>query len=359
MKTRLLTTLTAALLALSSYAAGTKIGGIHYVLNSRTKTASVTYTGSKFSNNTYSGNITIPASVTYRGRTYSVKSIGEAAFWDCTGLTSITIPNSVTSIGYKAFFDCTGLTSVTIPNSVTSIGDAAFGRCSGLTSIKVAAGNTKYDSRDNCNAIIKTASNTLVAGCKTTTIGNSVTSIGEDAFSGCDGLTSITIPNSVTSSIGNWAFRGCDGLTSISIGNSVTSIGDQAFAHCTGLTSINIPNSVTSIGVRAFIECTGLTSINIPSSVKRIEDQAFTCCDGLTSVTIGNSVTSIGRWAFSGCTDLTSVTALRTNPKAYNCDYEAFDDVTTLHVPKGCKTAYKNCEPWSNCGNIIDDAKAK
>ena len=337
MKTRLLTTLTALLLALSSYAAGTKIGGIHYVLNSRTKTASVTYTGSNsYSNNTYSGDIIIPASVTYRGRTYSVTRIGQSAFSGCTGLTSITIPSSVTSIG-----------------------DAAFGDCAGLTSIKVAAGNKKYDSRDNCNAIIKTASNTLVAGCKTTTIGNSVTSIGEDAFSGCDGLTSITIPNSVTSSIGNWAFRGCDGLTSISIGNSVTSIGDQAFAHCTGLTSINIPNSVTSIGVRAFIECTGLTSINIPSSVKRIEDQAFTCCDGLTSVTIGNSVTSIGRWAFSGCTDLTSVTALRTNPKAYNCDYEAFDDVTTLHVPKGCKTAYKNCEPWSNCGNIIDDAKAK
>ena len=290
MKTRLLTTLTALLLALSSYAAGTKIGGIHYVLNSRTKTASVTYTGSNsYSNNTYSGDIIIPASVTYRGRTYSVTRIGQSAFSGCTGLTSITIPSSVTSIG-----------------------DAAFGDCAGLTSIKVAAGNKKYDSRDNCNAIIKTASNTLVAGCKTTTIGN-----------------------------------------------SVTSIGDQAFAHCTGLTSINIPNSVTSIGVRAFIECTGLTSINIPSSVKRIEDQAFTCCDGLTSVTIGNSVTSIGRWAFSGCTDLTSVTALRTNPKAYNCDYEAFDDVTTLHVPKGCKTAYKNCEPWSNCGNIIDDAKAK
>ena len=135
MKIRLLLTLTALLLALSSYAAGTEIDGIHYVLNSSTKTASVTYTGSSSSDNTYSGDITIPASVNYSGNTYSVKSIGWSAFEGCTGLTSITIPSSVTSIGNSAFEDCTGLTSITIPSSVTSIGYEAFYGCTGLTSI--------------------------------------------------------------------------------------------------------------------------------------------------------------------------------------------------------------------------------
>ena len=150
-------------------------------------------------------NTTIPNSVT---------TIGQEAFGDCSGLTSITIPNSVTSIGTNAFDFCSGLTSITIPNSVTSIGDGAFRYCSGLTSIVVEEGNTNYDSRNNCNAIIKTSSNTLIAGCKNTTIPNSVTSIGRDAFSYCTSLTSITIPNSVTS-IGSFAFSGCSSLTDV------------------------------------------------------------------------------------------------------------------------------------------------
>ena len=128
----------------------------------------------------------------------SVTTIGNEAFYDCSGLTSLTIPNSVTKIGDYAFDGCSGLTSLTIPNSVTEIGEAAFSGCSGLTNISVAADNPYYDSRNDCNAIIETASNTLVAGCKNTEIPNSVTTIGGYAFYGCSGLTSLTIPNSVT-----------------------------------------------------------------------------------------------------------------------------------------------------------------
>ena len=242
--------------------------------------------------------ITIPDSVT---------RIGAAAFKDCSGLTSITIPDSVTRIGAAAFKDCSGLTSITIPNSVTSIGDSAFSGCTGHTSIIVDEGNTKYHSAGNC--LIETATKTLILGCKTSVIptDGSVTSIGDYAFKGCTGFTSITIPNSVTS-IGDKAFKGCTGFTSITIPNSVTSIGDKAFEGCTGLTSITIPNSVTSIGAAAFKDCSGLTSITIPNRVTSIGDCAFYKCTGLTSITIPDSVTSIGNYAFDGCSGLTSVT---------------------------------------------------
>ena len=184
-----------------------------------------------------SGNIIIPSSVIYNGNTYSVTSIGDYAFYNCSSLTSIQIPNRVTSIGVSAFSNCESLTSIVIGNSVTSIGEWAFNGCDSLTSIVVDTGNTKYDSRNGCNAIIETASNTLIAGCQNTIIPNSVTSIGGSAFFWCDSLTSVVIGNSVTS-IGDNAFSGCDSMTSVVIGNCVTSIGWRAFKDCSSLSEI-------------------------------------------------------------------------------------------------------------------------
>ena len=200
--------------------------------------------------------VTIPNSVT---------SIGGSAFSACSGLTSVTIPNSVTSIGNSAFYNCSGLTSVTIGNGVTSIGSSAFQNCSGLTSIIVENGNTVYDSRNDCNAIIETATNTLIAGCQNTIIPNSVTSIGNSAFAYCSGLTSVTIPNSVTS-IGYEAFYGCSGLTSVTIGNGVTSIGISAFAYCSGLTSVHINTGSITIDKSLF----GTANITIGENVEKI-----------------------------------------------------------------------------------------
>ena len=210
--------------------------------------------------------ITIPNSVT---------SIGGFAFEGCSGLTSITIPNSVTSIGDYAFYVCSGLTSITIPNSVTSIGSYAFSDCSGLTSITVEKGNTKYDSRDNCNAIIETNTNKLIAGCKNTIIPNSVMSVGESAFYGCSGLTSITIPNSVTS-IGNWAFYYCSGLTSITFnGSTPPEFGNYAFQSVNKSIPVYVPaNSIEAY--KSALGGLGLSDIKALPLIYLKDGEAYT-----------------------------------------------------------------------------------
>ena len=178
------------------------------------------------------------------------------------------------SIGNSAFFSCSGLTSVSLPSSVTSIGDSAFSYCSGLTSVSLPS---------------------------------SVTSIGMRVFSACSGLTEILIPEGVTS-IGNYAFSGCSGLTSVSLPSSVTSIGMHVFSDCSGLTEIVIPEGVTSIGTYAFFGCSGLTSVSLPSTLTSIGNFAFSSCTGLTEIVIPEGVTSIGRYAFRDCTSLASLT---------------------------------------------------
>ncbi|MBR5678070.1 MAG: leucine-rich repeat protein [Paludibacteraceae bacterium] len=315
MKTKLFTLFLALTTSLDIINASVEINGIAYNLNETELTAEVT---SK--DPSYSGDVIIPSSVEYNAQTFSVTSIGSSAFYNCSGLTSVTIgnsvtsigsdafaycfgltsieiPNSVTSIGEGAFLNCRYLTQITIPNGVTSIGDRAFYQCINLTSIVVDNANTKYDSRDNCNAIIETSSCKLILGCKNTIIPNSVTNIGEDAFYACNSLTSITIPNSVTS-IGESAFGYCPNLKIVTIGNSVTSIGGSAFIGCRKLMSVTVGSGVTSIGGSAFYGCTSLTSIEIPNSVTSIGGSAFYGCTGLTSVEIPNSVTSIGAGAF-------------------------------------------------------------
>ena len=268
--------------------------------------------------------VTIPNSVT---------EIGDSAFRDCSGLTSVTIPNSVTSIGAWAFRGCTGLTSITIPNSVTKIGNEAFSDCSGLTSIIVKNGNSKYDSRNNCNAIIETSTNRLIAGCKNTIIPNSVTWIGDDAFRGCTGLTSVTITNAVTE-IGDGAFSNCRDLTSIIVENGNSKYDSRDNCNAIIETSVNIliagckntiiPNSVTKIGESAFRGCTSLTSVTIPNSVTEIGESAFFWCSNLISITIPDSVTKIGVIAFHGCSNLTSITIPKgTRPKFKKLLYQS------------------------------------
>lgn len=304
-----LATIAMLLCSIMANAADFEVDGIYYNITSETdKTVEVTYCGNYAGHypNAYSGSVTIPESVIYNENTYCVKTLGN-----------------------KAFMGSSNLTSISIPSSVTTIGSYIFSSCKSLTTITIAEGNQKYDSRDNCNAIIETQKNTLIIGCQGTTIPNSVTTIGAEAFYACPQLTSIIIPNSVTT-IGFLAFGNCTKLTSITIPNSVTTIESQAFSDCSSLTSITlsnrittieasvfegcsrltsitIPNSVTTIGYMAFEKCQGLTSITLPNSLKTIGGLAFSLCDALKSITIPNSVTTIGDNAFQDCSSLTSI----------------------------------------------------
>jgi len=267
------------------------------------------------------------------------------------GCINTLIPKSVTTIGNGAFSNCSGLTSITIPESVTSIEAYAFSDCSGLSTIIVESGNSVYDSRNDCNAIIETATNRLVLGCINTLIPESVTTIGERAFSDCCGLTSITIPESVNS-IESGAFDGCCGLTSITIPEGVTSIGEGVFQYCSGLTSITLPESVTTIDKRAFLSCRGLTSITIPEGVTSIGEDAFSSCSGLTSITIPEGVTSIGERVFSSCSGLTSITIPEGITSIGNNAFSGCSVLTSITIPKGVTSigerAFSYCRDLSS-----------
>lgn len=412
---------------LASIIEGVRIDALIYNLDNVNQTAEVTSNP-----DSYVGDIIIPSSVEYNEVTYSVTRIGRIAFYGCSSLTSITIPNSIISIGNQAFEDCQSLTSVFIPSSVASIGENVFPWGIRRNEMSVDITNPYYDSRDNCNAIIETATNKLIAGCNSTIIPSSVTIIASGAFDGCYELASVTIPAGVTQiegrgfayctslksinipasvvSIGYFAFDGCSGLTSITVDennpnydsrdncnalietasntliagckntiipNGISKIEIAAFEECYGLKSIVIPNSVTYIGNSAFQECKSLTSISIPNSVMdmgpytfcecyaleeivlsnnitKIESGLFHSCYNLSSIVIPSNVTSIDDKAFYYCKNLTQIVCENVFPPEIageNVFYEV-DKSIPLYVPAQSVEAYRAADGWKEFTNI-------
>ena len=281
----------------------------------------------------------------------SVNSVGDFAFRGCSALRSVSLPEGLASIGASAFFDCTTLQRVDIPSTVISIGSFAFEHCPAIHSMTVASGNPCYDSRDSCNAIIETASGTLIAGCMNSTIPETVKAIGNNAFSGSFMLTKIKIPKSVTT-IGDDAFTGCTSLSSISIPNSVTAIGDAAFSGCSALTALDIPNSVAQIGQAAFGGCSSLEHISLPKSVTAIGDYEFFGCTILKDITIPNAVTTIGTCAFRGCFSLTNVNIPKSVTHIGLSAFRECPSLTGITVSKD-NPAYDSRE---SCNAIIESA---
>ncbi len=304
------------------------------------------------------GVTSIPSSVFYNCSTMvsvviptTVKTIGLSAFENCYSLTSVTIPDGVTQIDMWAFRSCTSLSSLYISASLSQLNtNRSFDNCVALTSIIVDPENPVYDSRNNCNAIIKTSTNTLVVGCKTTIIPEDVTSIGDWAFCRCKGLSSINIPNSVTS-IREYAFDDCTGLTSITIPSSVTEIGSAAFEGCEGLTAIyisdisawcNIAFSDNPLNIAKHLYLNGELVVNlvIPEDVTTINYHAFNGCADLASIYIPGSVTSMGNEVFSNCPNLGSITISADNTtydSRNNCN--AIIETATNTLVLGCKNS--------------------
>ena len=269
-------------------------------------------------------------------------------FSGCTSLTSLSLPDQLRAIGSSAFSDCTGLEQVVIPASVTHLPDNPFAGCENLSSISVAAGNTKYDSRDNCNAVIDTENDELIAGCKNTVIPLEITSIGSEAFSGCSVLTSVTLPDNLKQ-IGSRAFYGCKYLTDLYIPEKVNAIGFSAFAGCESLDKINVAAGNTSYDSRdncnAIIDTenaeliAGCNNSKIPVDIERICAYAFFGCRRLKKIEIPASVTYIGTAAFSGCSGLDTIIVATGNTEydsRNNCNAIIEKESNTLIV--GCKT---------------------
>lgn len=357
-----------------------EVDGIYYttLFGEIPSYSEVTVTYNPASQSSYSGDITIPASVTYEGNTYSVAAIGDGAFSSCTGLTSIVIPGSVRYIGDYAFFGCQALTSIDIPNSVNYIGQGAFENTKWYNDQPdglVYAGWIAYQYKGNMPTGTSLA---LTEG----TLG-----IAENAFYGCEGLVSIDIPNSLEY-IGDYAFNECYNLTSIDIPNSVSVIGEYAFNWCVGLTSLSIGKSVNTIGSDVFYGCRNLSSIIvasgnrnydsrdncnaiirtatnslvmgcmstiIPNSVTSIGKGAFVSGSGMTMLVIPSSVTTIGDYAFYECGELETVKCLGTVPPmmaGYQCFSEDTYSNATLLVPSNYEEAYAFADNWWLFNNI-------
>ena len=287
----------------------------------------------------------------------SVVKIANRAFNGLSRLYEVEIPEGVTEIGQVAFAGCPDLTKIAFPASVRTIGVNVISADPNLRTIVVAPGNPVYDSRENCNAIITTATNTVFAGCPGSTIPASVVSIGEYAFCECQGLSSITIPEGVTS-IEKYAFQRCSTLVEVSISGSVTEIGANAFSSCDALERLTLSEGVKILGDYAFYSCPALIEVTLPGSVTTLGRSVFGFCSNMKEITIPANVTSMGDYVFSNCKGLKSITMLPSSPPQGGTEMFQNTDFP-IYVLEGCVDAYKGAQYWSNYANRIREIPGK
>ena len=310
----------------------------------------------------------------------TMTTIGTSAFYGCKLINRVRIPTSLSTLSTNVFYNCSKISEIRIPKNITSIAGGAFYGCSGINSIVVEEGNTVYDSRNNCNAIIITASNKLILGCKSTVMPDNVTAIDQNSFAGATGLTNVNDLLTHVTSIGNYAFCNCTGITSVNIPTNVTTIGANPFYGCTGITSItvasgntvydsrdncnaivkkssnaiisackntSIKSTITTIEQHAFRQQTGITSITIPTNVTSIGNYAFYGCSGLTSLTIPTSISTIGSYTFSYCSKLTTIDIPSNITKIDSYAFQNCSQVTSVYV-HGSSLATVNTGAFNN-----------
>ena len=402
MKRIILTLMTMAAVFSTMSAYDFLIDGVYYNRLSDT-TVAVTYRSQWFGS--YSGDIIVPEKVMNEGVEYTVTQVGDFAFYGSYSLTSVDLPNTITRLGTSSFLRCRSLTSFEIPNSVTRICTSAFSECDGLTSIfipssvtyfegnsfhmcpglesiTVAEDNPKYDSRENCNAVIETETNRMIIGCRNTVVPSSVTSFGAWVFAGTTGFTSFVVPEG-TKTIPNYMLAWCENLTSVEIPNTVTSIGYDAFRGCSSLTHLELPNSLTYIDIGAFSEMPMLESIHIPSNVYHIGEGFQMSSGGLVSLsvaidnqyydsredcnavirtydnvliggcqntTVPSTVTTLGAYAFTGCIGLTSFDIPNTIDSIGSGVFFACSNLTRVTLPDSIR--YIKNEMFYECSSL-------
>ena len=334
-----------------------ELDGIFYnIIDSEARTVEVTFKGNhpkEFEYEYSGGEIIIPQTVTYKGRTFRVTKFASMAF-DNPYISKVTIPDGIEEIADSAFTYCNLHGVITIPVSVKKIGVSAFFPMLYIDSIVVDARNSYYDSREGCNAIIETATNTLVAGCNNTIVPEGVESIAINAFVGAIELKELVLPKSLKV-IGEAAFVHSS-IKKINIPEGVTTLEQYTFQYCENLQSITLPQSLTTIKKAALSHC-GFKELVIPENVTTIENYAFDYCELLEKVVIGKSVETIGDFAFDNCKRLKSVTShipAETLPDISNYVFSNIDEECILYVPKGTKSTYENTNGWNRFAKIVE-----
>ena len=339
----------------------TVVDGIKYSLDAKQKTAKVIV-----NNHSYTGDIVIPANITYENVTYKVNALGVGCFAGCDGLTNVTLPVGITSLGGRCFYNCNSLKSIDLPDGITSLGDYCFSGCESLTSVSLPKGITSLGNYcfANCNSLTSID------------LPDCITSLGEYCFFGCSSMSGISLPEGITS-LGIGCFRGCSSLTSIDL-SAITSLGTLVLADCSNLKNVKLPSGITSLGEGFFEGCSSLENIDLPSGITSLGKGCFDGCSSLASIDLPSGITSLGEGCFYGCSSLTNIslplglTTLEGSSTSENtdmgCGPDGCDEITSyrnfygcfsycsslksINLPSGITSLGKGC--FAECSSLTD-----